>query len=310
MLPSCLKRSLLGFSVLAYSCSSFAEWSLTANAYVEIEEFKDQRISGEDVYDKLSSILQLSAKNPESDWRYFFEVRRSIRNYTTSFESRDYSYNRDRVQLQATRNLYKSDKANLALAAVYRYEDNDNKLANSYDMYWFMPSGAYKFTDKLSFTFWDGFYYYDNKKIENGKEWESEHGLEYKVNDQFTAKFMFYTDRTWDVHGNKTWAQNQIRGYFPTKLNDSWEVQPYFRYFINEKTYNPRTGKVLQRTEGNNGGRLGIITGYNLSKSTTIWTNFAYENTKWRNPKPFNITNGDNNTQDFALYSLGVRHTF
>lgn len=288
-------------------------WQVTSNLYLELEEFKGYKVDGNKVYDKISPTAQLALKKPDSDWSYFMEYKLSMRRYTTSFRSEDTSFNRNRFQLQANRKLYQGDNANLNLSFVYRKESNDVKAGqpamNSYHSYWLIPAGGYKFTDQFSFVFWDAFYYYDNFNQANSTEWESEHGFQYRFNDQFSAKLMYYTDWTWDGDGNKNWEQNQIRGYFPGKFNQEWELQPYFRYFINERNYDTNTGRITQAAE-HGGLRLGFILTYNLSPKTALWTNMAWERTRWDHPKPYNITYGDNNNQDFRLYSIGVRHSW
>ncbi|WP_163464271.1 OmpG family monomeric porin, partial [Escherichia coli] len=87
-------------------------------------------------------------------------------------------------------------------------------------------------------------------------------GIVYKINDSATAKLYMYTDWTWDKDFNKTWEQNQIRGYFPVTLNQDWSIMPYFRYYLNEHNYdsNQRTTQKVK-----DGYRVGTQVFYNLT---------------------------------------------
>lgn len=294
-------------------------WKINTNTFLEIEDFKGHRVNGERVFDKVSPAFQLGLNKPDSDWSYFMEYKVSMRNYTTNYESRPTSYNRNRLQLQANRKLYKGNDGNLSLSMVYRKESNDVRSGqpakNSYHSYWLIPSGGYNFNEQLSFVFWDAGYYYDNTfsgPYINQWEWESEHGFQYRFNDYFTAKLMYYTDWTWNSSGTKTWEQNQIRGYFPTKINEEWNLQPYFRFFLSEKNYDPLTGSTTNSADLG-GTRLGLIVNYNLTSKVTLWSNVAWEITRWdksKNSQVVTITHGDNNQQDFRLYSVGVKYSW
>lgn len=294
-------------------------WEVNTNVFFEVEDFRGYKIDGNRVYDKLSPAFQLAVNPPDSKWSYFLEYKVSMRNYTTGFSARDTSYERNRLQLQGNRKLYQGDKAKLNLSLVYRKESNDVRTGqpakNSYHSYWLIPAGSYNFNDQFAFAFWDAVYYYDNAFSGTGYnrwEWESEHGFQYKFSDDFLGKLMFYTDRTWNSDGDKTWEQNQIRGYFPTTINQTWSVQPYFRFFINEKNYNPANGNVTNRVDLG-GLRLGFILNYKLNPKTTLWTNLAWERIEWdksKNSSKVRITHGDNNLQDFRLYSVGIRHSW
>ncbi len=294
-----------------------SKFNISSNTFLEIEEFKGYKINDKKVFDKISPVVQVAIQPVDSKWSYFMEYKVSMRNHTTNFHSEKTSYNRNRLQLQVNRNLYKSQDANLNLSFVYRKESNDVKSGmpakNSYHSYWLIPGGSYNFTEKFAFAFWDAAYYYDNAFSGPGYndwEWESEHGFQYRINDKILAKLMYYTDWTWNSHGDKTWEQNQIRGYFPTTINEQWNIQPYFRYFLNEKNYDPLTGATTNRAD-NGGLRLGLIVNYNLTPKTTLWTNLAWEQTTWqhsKNSQQVHLTYGSDNTQDFRLYSIGIRH--
>lgn len=296
-----------------------SQFKITSNTFLEIEKFKGYKINNKKVFDKISPTVQLAINPVNSKWSYFMEYKFSMRNYTTNLHSENTSYNNNRFQLQVNRKLYQGDKATFNLSLVYRKESNDVKGGmpekNAYHSYWLIPGGSYQFTQSLSFVFWDAGYYYDNMfsgPSYNDWEWESEHGLQYKFSDQFTAKIMYYTDRAWNAHGDKTGEQNQIRGYFPTTLNEKWNILPYFRLFLNEKNYDPTTGKITNSTDAG-GLRLGLIVNYNLTPRTTLWTNIAWEQTKWehsKNSDRVKRTYGNDNTQDFRFYSVGIRYAW
>ena len=294
-------------------------FTISSNTFLEIEEFKGYRINDKKVFDKISPVVQVAIQPTDSRWSYFMEYKVSMRNYTTNFNSEQTSYNRNRLLLQANRILYKTQDANLNLSFVYRKESHDVKSGmpakNSYHSYWLIPGGSYNLTEQFSFLFWDAVYYYDNAFSGPGYndwEWESEHGFQYKFNNQVQAKLMYYRDQTWNSHGDTTWEQNQIRGYFPTTINEQWNIQPYFRYYLNEKSYNTVTGQTTNRAD-TGGLRLGLIVNYNLTPKTTLWTNLAWEQTQWehsKNSPQVQLTHGSDNTQDFRLYAVGIRHTW
>ncbi|WON77355.1 OmpG family monomeric porin [Serratia sp. UGAL515B_01] len=294
-------------------------WKINSNFFLEVEDFKGHRVNDERVFDKVSPAVQLGINKPDSKWSYFMEYKVSMRNYTTSYESMPTSYNRNRLQLQANRNLYKGNDGAFTMSFVYRKESNDVREGkppkNAYHSYWLIPNGSYHFNKQLSFVFWDAGYYYDNTFSGpdiNQWEWESEHGFQYQFNDNFKAKLMYYTDWTWNSSGNKTWEQNQIRGYFPTKINEEWNIQPYFRLFLSEKIYDPLTGATTNSADLG-GLRLGLIVNYNFTSKVTLWSNVAWETTHWdksKNSQVVQITYGDNNRLDFRLYSVGVTYSW
>lgn len=320
-LLSCISLSLSAKTAIASAerAPEKSRFDISSNVFLEVEEFKDYEINGQKVFDKISPAVQVAINPLDSKWNYFMEYKVSMRNYTTSYRSEDTSYNRNRLQLQATRNLFSGQDANLNLSFVYRKESNDVRngqpAKNSYHSYWLIPGGNYNFTDRFSFVFWDAVYYYDNTFSGPGInqwEWESEHGFQYKFTPSFLAKLMFYTDRTWNSDGNRTWEQNQIRGYFPATINETWNIQPYFRFFLSENNYDPMTGKTTNSADFG-GMRLGLIVNYNITSKTTLWTNLAWEQTRWehsKNSERVKLTYGHDNKQDFRLYSIGIRHAW
>lgn len=99
-----------------------------------------------------------------------------------------------------------------------------------------------------------------------------------------------------------------FRGYFPTKINEDWNLQPYFRFFL---SYNPLTGETTNSADLGE-LRLGLIVNYNLTAKATLWTNMVWETTHWDKPKNnhlVTITHGDNNQQDPCLYSVGINYS-
>lgn len=166
-------------------------------------------------------------------------------------------------------------------------------------------NGSLKITDKLAFSYWDAFYYYDNFVNSNSTEWEAEHGFTYQMTDNASARVYFYTDWTWDGLGEKNWEQNQIRGYFPTKINDSWSVMPYFRYFLSEKI---RDENYHITNETDDGLRLGMNVTYNMSPRSSFWLGLAYESTNWADAKSAGLTSGSDNNQQFYLGQIGWKH--
>lgn len=256
-------------------------------------------------------IGQLFLSNPESKWSFFLEHKESLRSYNHNFSTSKDSFIRNRTQIGATRKMYSSDVGQFNLNVTYRKESNDSAPGTmarpSNTLFWLMPSGTYHFNDKWAFNFWDAFYHYDNFHAPNSYEWESEHGIVYKINDSATAKLYMYTDWTWDKDFNKTWEQNQIRGYFPVTLNQDWSIMPYFRYYLNEHNYdsNQRTTQKVK-----DGYRVGTQVFYNLTPKLTLWGGFAVEPSTWENPKGAGITSGSNNRQTFYLGQLGVKYVW
>ncbi|OQY08365.1 MAG: hypothetical protein B6I28_04790 [Fusobacteriia bacterium 4572_132] len=164
-----------------------APWQITTNIYFEVEKFEGHRdIDGDTVYDKLSPTTQLFLNNPDSKWSYFAMYQLSLRNRNENLESTDNSFNRNRFQVGATRKIINNERAMFNLNFTYRKESNDSApgtdTRGNNNLYWIMPSGSYKLTDKLSFSYWDAFYYYDHFQNGNSTEWESEHGFTYKIN--------------------------------------------------------------------------------------------------------------------------------
>ena len=256
-------------------------------------------------------MAQLFLSNPGSAWSYFLEYKVSKRNFTDDLESTDNSFQRNRMQIGATRKMVNNENWTLNLNATYRKESNDaapgKDARGAYNLYWLMPSGSIKITDKLQFSYWDAFYYYDHFVNDNSTEWEAEHGFAYQVTDNFTAKLYLYNDWTWDDSGEKTWEQNQIRGYFPTKINNSWSVMPYFRYFLSEKS---RDASYNVTNEVENGLRLGLNISYHATSKSTFWVGMAYESTDWSEAKGAGLTSGPDNTQKFYLGQVGWRYNW
>ncbi|CAK3991635.1 outer membrane protein G [Vibrio crassostreae] len=284
------------------------EWNIASNIYVELEKFEGHKnADGDAIIDKFTPVAQLFISNPTSDWSYFLEHKVSRRWITHDFQNTEDSRQRNRTQIGATRKIIKDEDVKFNLNFTYRKESNDQATSNSagpsHNLYWVMPSGSFKINDKLSFNYWDAFYYYDRYVGANDYEWEAEHGFSYKVNDSFTAKIMMYNDWTWNSDFDETWEQNQIRGYFPTKVNETWSFMPYFRYFLSEKNYDSE-GKVTQ--ENDNGLRLGLNTYYKLSEKSTLWMGMAAEKTEW--DQPTGVTSGSNNERVFYLAQVGWKH--
>lgn len=292
---------------------NYTPWQITTDASIDLEDFRGHTVNGKRVFDKVKPTVRAYISNPNSKWRYDLKYSLAARNLPRSFKTVENTFFRNRFQAGATRNVYQDPKTRIDINLTYRKESNDVKpgspARNSYNAFWVMPSGEYKFDDKLSFQFWDALYYYNNTLAANNKEWESEHGLQYRVNDDFTARVMFYTDWTWD-NGGKLWRQQQIRGYFPTKLNEQWSVQPYFRYFLADKTFNNDVVDNRVTQNNDNGLRLGTVVNYTLRPETILWMNLAFERTKWEYPMQYGLTRDDDNKQNFGLYSFGIRHTW
>ncbi|WP_272520390.1 OmpG family monomeric porin [Providencia sp. PROV223] len=300
----------LATSVFAADQVNNDYWRVSSTVYMELEKFEGHHnTSGRKVYDKTTMVGQLFLVNPESKWSFFLEHKESLRSYNHNFSTSKDSFIRNRTQIGATRKMYASEIGQFNLNVTYRKESNDSapgtQARPSNTMFWLMPSGTYNFNDKWAFNFWDAVYHYDNFHAPNSYEWESEHGLVYKVNDSATAKVYLYTDWTWDKDFNKTWEQNQIRGYFPITLNQDWSVMPYFRYYLNEHNYdsNKRTTQKVK-----DGYRVGTQVFYNLTPKLTLWGGFAVEPSTWENPKNAGITSGGNNRQTFYLGQLGVKY--
>ncbi|MEZ9233170.1 OmpG family monomeric porin [Vibrio amylolyticus] len=289
-----------------------SEWNVASNIYMELEKFEGHRdADGNAIIDKLTPVAQLFINSPNSKWSYFLEHKVARRAITEDLNTTDHSFQRNRAQIGATRNIVRNEDVTFNLNATYRKESNDSASGTdargSHNLFWVMPSGEFKITDKLSFSYWDAFYYYDRFAGENDYEWEAEHGFAYKHSDNFTAKVYLYTDWTWDNDQNKNWEQNQIRGYFPTKINDDWSVMPYFRYFINEKIYDSSNNyNVVNETD--DGLRLGLNIDYNLSPKSTLWVGMAYEETKWDKSKSAGLTSGPDNSQKFYLAQIGWKY--
>lgn len=285
-------------------------WRISSNVYMELEKFEGHHdTSDRKVIDKTTMIGQLFLSNPESKWSFFLEHKESLRSYGHDLSTSKDSFIRNRTQIGATRKMYASDRGQFNLNLTYRKESNDSapgtKARPSNTLFWLMPSGTYNFNDKWAFNFWDAFYHYDNFHAANSYEWESEHGLVYKMTDSATAKLYLYTDWTWDKDFNKTWEQNQIRGYFPVTLNQDWSVMPYFRYYLNEHNYDDHQRTTQKVKEGY---RAGTQVFYNLTPKVTLWGGFAVEPTTWEHQKGAGITSGSNNRQTFYLGQLGIKY--
>ncbi len=285
-------------------------WRISSNVYMELEKFEGHHdTSDRKVIDKTTMIGQLFLSNPESKWSFFLEHKESLRSYGHDLSTSKDSFIRNRTQIGATRKMYASDRGQFNLNLTYRKESNDSapgtKARPSNTLFWLMPSGTYNFNDKWAFNFWDAFYHYDNFHAANSYEWESEHGLVYKMTDNATARLYLYTDWTWDKDFNKTWEQNQIRGYFPVTLNQDWSVMPYFRYYLNEHNYDDHQRTTQKVKEGY---RAGTQVFYNLTPKVTLWGGFAVEPTTWEHQKGAGITSGSNNRQTFYLGQLGIKY--
>ncbi|WP_067517519.1 OmpG family monomeric porin [Endozoicomonas ascidiicola] len=214
-------------------------------------------------------IVRLGISNPNSDWSYSIEHKVSKINVDDGFTAVGDAKQRNRTQFGATKKIIKSDDVSFNLNATYRKESWDGDKGG-YNLYWIMPSGSVKLTDKLSFSYWDAFYYYDRFDGSNDYEWEAEHGLVYTVNDSFSARVFLYNDWTWSNDKNKAFQQNQIRGYFPVKLDDTWSIMPYFRYYLSERSYDD-AGELTDKNDS--GLRVGTNVDYKLDADTTLWAN-------------------------------------
>jgi len=290
--------------------SAKAPWNITSNLFFEIEKFDGHvDADGNSVTDKQTPVAQLFLRNPESAWSYFLEYKVAMRNFTNGLESTDNSFQRNRMQIGVTRKIVKNENVTFNLNATFRKESNDaapgKDARGAYNLYWVMPSGSVKITDKLAFSYWDAFYYYDHFGNDNSTEWEAEHGVVYQATENVTAKMYLYNDWTWDDSGEKTWEQNQIRGYFPSKINDTWTVMPYFRYFLSEKHRDANYNVV---NKNDNGLRLGMNIYFNATSKSTFWMGLAYENTDWAAPKGAGLTSGSDNTQKFYLGQIGWKY--
>lgn len=279
---------------------------------MEVEKFEGHRdATGNKVTDKVNVAGQLFISNAASKWRYFIEHKESMRNYGYSVSNTDNSFIRNRTQLGITRNISKNGSHVFDLNLTYRKESNDGAVEKnarpSNTLFWLMPSGTYWINEKFALSFWDAFYHYDNFRADNTYEWEAEHGVVYKFNDSTTGRLMVYTDWTFDNNFNKSWEQNQIRGYMTKVINPEWSISPYFRYFLSERIYSATdTDHVVQRAEG--GLRVGTEINYKLNEKLTLWTGFAVEKTEWEQPKPSGLTSGGNNAQIFYLGQIGVKY--
>lgn len=287
-------------------------WHVDTDVYMELEEYRGQRDSFDNkVFDKTSMVGKLSLTNPSSLWSFHLEHRESLRNYGRNFSTSRDSYIRNRTQIGATRQLYRSTDAVLSLNGTYRKESNDsapNTLSRSSNsLYWLMPAGSFAFNKKWSFDFWDAFYYYSNFLKSNNYEWEAEHGVTYKYSDTITAKLTLYSDRVWDKDFKNIFSQDQIRVYLPIKLSDQWEISPYFRYFLNESSYDQRK-HLTQKVK--NGYRIGTQVAHKLTPKLTLWGGAAIEPTQWKYPKDDDMTSGTNNRQTFYLGQIGFKYSW
>nr|ELR5114059.1 OmpG family monomeric porin [Providencia stuartii] len=285
-------------------------WRIDSDIYVEVEEYRGQRDNLDNkVFDKTSMVGKLALTNPASLWSFYFDHRESLRNYGRNFSTSRDSYIRNRTQIGATRQLYKSHSAILNLNGTYRKESNDSApntpSRSSGSLYWLMPTGSFYFNKKWSFDFWDAIFYYSNFLRSNNYEWEAEHGFSYQHSEAIKAKITLYTDRVWDNNFHKIFSQDQIRGYFSIKLNEKWSISPYFRYFLNESGYTARTN-LTQKVK--NGYRVGTQLAYNLTPKLIFWGGAAIEPTQWKYPKDNYATSGSNNRQTFYLAQFGIKY--
>ncbi|MCW2257157.1 outer membrane protein G [Providencia alcalifaciens] len=299
-------------SALAVDKANNDYWRISSNVFMELEKFEGHHNStGRKVFDKTTMVGQLSLSNPDSKWSFFLEHKESLRSYNHNFSTSKDSFIRNRTQIGATRKMYSSDRGQFNLNMTYRKESNDSapgtKARPSSNLFWLMPSGTYNFNDKWAFNFWDAFYYTNNFQAPHGYEWEAEHGIVYKINDSATAKLYLYSDIVWDKDFNKTFEQSQIRGYLPITINQGWSIQPYFRYYLHEHTYDAKQ-RTTQKVK--DGYRVGTQVFYNLTPKVTLWGGLAIEQSTWDKVKSAGMTGGGNNRQTFYLGQLGVKYTW
>lgn len=143
-----------------------SEWNVASNIYMELEKFEGHRdADGNAIIDKLTPVAQLFINNPNSKWSYFIEHKVARRAITEDLNNTENSFQRNRTQIGATRNIIRNEDVVFNLNATYRKESNDSApgtdARGSHNLYWVMPSGEFKITEKLSFSYWDAFYYYD-----------------------------------------------------------------------------------------------------------------------------------------------------
>ncbi|EMN4130621.1 OmpG family monomeric porin [Providencia stuartii] len=296
----------------AFSQASNDYWHVDTDVYVEVEEYQGQRDSfNNKVFDKVSMVGKLALTNPQSLWGFYFEHRESLKNYGHDFSSSRDSSIRNRTQIGATRQLYQSAVAAFSLNGSYRKESNDSApnttALSSNSLYWLMPAGSIQINKKWSFDFWDALYYYSNFLASNYYEWEAEHGVTYKHSNAVTAKFTLYNDRVWDKDFNQVFARDQIRGYFPIKISEKWAITPYFRYFLNDSSYDSQKN-LTQRIK--NGYRIGTQIAYNVTPKLTLWGGAAIEATQWKYPINNHMTSGRSHSQTYYLGQIGIKYSW
>ncbi|GAB1440138.1 monomeric porin OmpG [Providencia sp.] len=287
-------------------------WYVNTNVYMEIEEYQGQRDSfNNKVYDKISTIGQLSLNNPNSDWGFSFEHRESLRNHGRNFSTSRDSYIRNRTQLDAIKQFIKSKKSNISVGFRYRKESNDSapgtKARSSNSLYAITPSGSYYFNKSWSFNYWLSYIYYSNYFNTNSYEAETEYGVTYKYSDVITAKLNMYIDKLWDKSFSDRFLQTQIRAYLPITFNSSWQITPYLHYYLSEHTYDENS-YLTQKV--NNGFRVGTNVEYQVTPSLALWGGIAYEPTSWNYAKNNGVTSGENNKQTLYIGKIGVKYNW
>ncbi|MGG4610068.1 OmpG family monomeric porin [Providencia sp. Me31A] len=287
-------------------------WYVKTNVYMEIEEYQDQQDSfNNKVYDKISTIGQLSLNNPTSDWRFLFEHRETLRNHGRNFSMSRDSYTRNRTQFEAIKQFIKSKKSNISVGFRYRKESNDSapgttaRSANR--LYAVTPSGSYNFDDTWSFNYWISYIYYSNYFNTNSYEAETEYGVTYRHSDTISAKLNIYIDKLWDKSFHDRFLQAQIRTYLPIKLSSNWQFTPYLRYYLGEHAYD-KNGYLTQKV--NNGFRVGADVQYQITPSLALWGGVAYEPTTWNYAKHNKITSGENNKQVLYVGKIGMKYNW
>ncbi|WP_369309181.1 autotransporter outer membrane beta-barrel domain-containing protein [Providencia rettgeri] len=301
---------ILIFPVICFSETNNDFWRVKTNVYMEIEEYQGQHDKFKNkVYDKISTVGQLSLSNPESLWRFDLEHRESMRNHGRNFSTSRDSYLRSRTQLDITKQFVKTAKSDLEIGARYRKESNDahpdTKSRSSNSMYALTPAGNYRFNNQWSFDFWLSYYYYSNYFNSNSHEAETELGVTYKYSDTLKAKLALYYDKAWDKNFSTRFIQSQIRAYLPFTLTTNWHISPYIRYTLQDETYD-KNFYLVQKI--NNGFRLGTNVEYQATPSLTLWGGIAYEPSTWKNPKDNGMTSGDSNKQTLYIGKIGVKY--
>ena len=297
------------FIPIGYSNTLNDFWQIETNIYIEVDEYKGQtNASGKKVFDKISTVGKLALTNPTSPWRFLLEHRESLRNHGRNLsQSRD-AYIRSRTQIGVTWQYQHTEKLNFSLNASYRKESNDSvpntTARGSNKLYWVIPSGTYHFNSTWSFNFWTAFQYYSRFYDSNIYGIETEYGITYRHSKYIKPRLAFYNDKLWGHNFKTLYYQDQIRGYLPIVINKAWSISPYFRYYLNQRTYNDK--QLIQKIKS--GYRIGSEITYRFTPKLTFWGSLALEPTTWMNPKMNNITYGNNNKQLLYLMQIGVKY--